>query len=327
MSKRMKYLFVEKIKRAYQAFASWQEHGSKIKPLQAQTVVCKHCGTTYEGNYCPRCGQSRMVSQITKRGFVAAFMEAYPQLASSFMRTILELLLRPGYMVRDVFRGHRVIYSGPFKSFIIIVSVFVLLAKLTGIPLNNSDNNPGISVDKPKREQVKTTDTDSSVEEKVLIAKVSKLENKEKEISTNKRIGPIWNLIKKKADEQGTEYLFLYVPFLALASKLAYRRRNFDGRQLIYAEHFMTFVYLYVVHICFCLFAFLCHLPAVGEASFDYPDAIIYFYVGWTFKGLYGFNWKETLKCMLRFLLWVSLFAVIGIISFIGVIVGLVYSV
>lgn len=91
-------------------FSYWKEHGDAVKPLYEGTTECKHCGTVFEGNFCPRCGQSRAVSKVTKHGFVMAFLEAYPQLAGTYLRTMWELLFRPGYMIRDYFRGHRVPY-------------------------------------------------------------------------------------------------------------------------------------------------------------------------------------------------------------------------
>lgn len=301
---------MQRIKRWNRLFAYWQENGRTIKPMQMQTVTCKHCGTRYQGNYCPRCGQSRAVSLITKRGFINAFMEAYPQLASTFLRTCWELLLRPGYMIRDYFRGHRVIYSGPFKTFIIIVSIYVLIAKLTGVTPEASSDGSGIKLDwtsqKPKQEQVNLPKP--SEEEGILHAKMQRAQNIEKSISENQYIGPIWDMLKKKADEEGSTYLFLCVPLLALASKLTFRKQNFDGRQLIYAEHFMVFTYIYAINICFCLLAFVLSLPGVSEDSFEYPEYILLFYVVWTFKALYGMGWKETFRHMWKLLLWSCLF-------------------
>ena len=313
---------IQRIKKWCQAFSYWQENGRPVKPMQMQTVTCKHCGTIYQGNYCPRCGQSKAVSQITKRGFVNAFMEAYPQLATTFVHTIFELLLRPGYMIRDYFRGHRVIYSGPFKTFIIIISIYVLLGKLVGISPDSSYNSP-VSVDwsnqHPQQEQ--TQEPNPSGDEVILLNKVKKANDIEKGISDNPYIGPVWNIIKKKAQEQGSAYIFLCVPLLAWASKLAFRRQRFEGRQLIYAEHFMTFTYLYAVNISFCLLAFLFSLPGVDDHSFDYPKSLLLFYVVWTFKGLYGLEWKETLRCMWRFALWSLLFFTIAIIVIATVII------
>lgn len=313
---------MQRIKRGYRLFSYWQENGRVIKPMQMQTVTCKHCGTRYKGNYCPRCGQSRAVSLITKRGFVNAFMEAYPQLASTFLHTCLELLLRPGYMIRDYFRGHRVIYSGPFKTFIIIISIYVLLGKLMGMAPDTS-NNSFVTFDwnnqKPQQEQVSAPKPTG--EKAVILSKVKRANDIEQAISDSPYIGPVWDIIKKKAQEQGSIYLFLCVPLLAWASKLAFRRYEFDGRQLIYAEHFMVFTYIYVINISFCLLAFVLSLPGVDEASFDYPEEIMLFYVLWTFKSLYGLGWKETLRCIWKFLLWSILFFGIAILIVISLVI------
>lgn len=299
-------------------FAELQEHGKPIKPMTFEPMVCKHCGTRYEGNYCPRCGQSRVVSKITKRGFVSAFMEAYPQLASTFCRTILELLYRPGYMIRDYFRGHRVIYSGPFKTFLIIISIYVLFTNLTGVASQEEnhfatfDATPAeIGVDAPKPKS----------KEAEVLARLKRFNQLDKDISQKTVIGPIWTIIKKKTQEEGSMYLFFCVPLLALAAKRAFRKANFDGRRLIYAEHFMIFTYLYAVNICFSLVFCAVNLLLSGEGSTSYPTLLILFYLVWTYKSIYGWHWRNTIRRMVPLAGWSLLLFVMACIVVVGTVV------
>ena len=306
------------IKRWGKRFADLQENGSPIKPMTFETMTCKHCGTTYQGNYCPRCGQSRVVSQITKRGFVSAFMEAYPQLASTFFRTILQLLYRPGYMIRDYFHGHRVIYSGPFKTFIVIVSIYVLCMTIIGGTGRSQNNflNFEVSNVAPHTELAQKIAKPSG-KVATILNKINHIKSVETEVSHERWIGPLWTMLKKKTQEQGALYLFFCVPLLAWAAKRAFRKSNFDGRQIIYAEHFMIFTYLYAINICFSLLYFLIHILASGKGSETYPTAIILFYLVWTYKGIYGWKWKEALRQAIHLAAWALLFFTIA--SIIGI--------
>ncbi len=294
-------------------FSYWQENGKTIRPRFQGTTVCKHCGTLFQGNYCPRCGQSRLVSNVSKRGFVMTFMEAYPQLASAYCRTILELLCRPGYMVRDFFRGHRIIYSGPFKTFIITISIFALFSQF--IEPNSQEERNDTQIVKTEI----STDEDSG--EKILEDFILDVQNKEKKLREKKWIGPIWNLVKKKAKDKGSMYLFVFVPLLALASKTAFRKRQFDGRKLIYAEHFMVFTYLYAIKIFLSIF---CSIIAVDS---EYPFLLNIFYAVWMYKGLYGWRWKETLRrmCWFLFLFLLYFLSVICVVASILIEAILIY--
>lgn len=292
-------------------FVSWQENGRPIKDMKMEETTCKHCGTTFKGNYCPRCGQSRTVSMITKRGFVSAFMEAYPQLAMAFLHTMQELVFRPGYMIRDFFCGHRIIYSGPFKTFIIMGSIFVIFTKIGGIDKSEAiqtqteletrlDNY--IKIHQPEKSQ---TNSD-------------KLENKfnklDKELDARHGIAPVWQLVKKKMNDENTLNLLLAFPVFALASKLTFRKRLFDGRRLIYAEHFMVFVYLAALELLISVAAYVLHICMGKPLTTDYPILLLPFYVVWTFKALYGMGWWATIRRMLVFCCWGLLFALIEFI-------------
>lgn len=39
----------------------------------------------------------------------------------------------------------------------------------------------------------------------------------------------------------------------------------------------------------------------------DYPDIVIYFYMAWAYKGLYGWNLKKTIKQMIPFVLYTAI--------------------
>lgn len=281
-------------------FSQWQINGNAIKPNYRGETECKHCGTVFEGNFCPRCGQSRKVSKVTKHGFMMAFIEAYPQLAGSYLHTLLELIFRPGYMVRDYFRGHRIPYAGPFKTFVITVSVYALFTHVIQPKFIQEESKDLVTV----RAEYKEGKTDS---DKMMVRLVDSIIAKDKNLSNNKWIGPVWKMVKEKANGTGTIYLFILVPVYALIGKMTFHKRLFGGRKLIYAEHFMVFTYLYAVDLFFTI---LCALAGYDDDN-SYSLLFSVVYSVWMYKGLYGWKWRQTFWRMLPFLLWLLLFLIL----------------
>lgn len=113
------------LKRSWRKYLVFVERGTPTATLPSDEAECQYCGHVFRGNYCPRCGQSRAVG--AKAMTVArTFREAYPQLSNNYIRTLLQLIFRPGYMVRDYLRGHRVIYRSPLNALVITMSIMAI---------------------------------------------------------------------------------------------------------------------------------------------------------------------------------------------------------
>ena len=63
---------------------------------------CLHCGETFRGNFCPRCGQSAATTQIKTHNAFNIFLNTWGFGDNSFLRVVRDLLLRPGYMIGDL---------------------------------------------------------------------------------------------------------------------------------------------------------------------------------------------------------------------------------
>ncbi len=291
-------------------FSYWKEHGDAIKPLYEGTTECKHCGTVFEGNFCPRCGQSRAVSKVTKHGFVMAFLEAYPQLAGTYLRTMWELLFRPGYLIRDYFRGHRVPYSGPFKTFIVTVSIFALFTQV----IKPQFTKEAVTLNSLETE----ASSGKRSGDKAMAYFFQTLLNKDKQMESNEWIAPVWKMLKSKANDSSTFYLVTLVPVLALLSKVVFRKKLFDGRKLIYAEHFMVFAYLYCIDLFYTALAVMMGMDETDEYSLLATPL----YFVWIYKAIYGWKWKETIKPMS---LYAFLIVLVLVLLFFVAIFGLVW--
>lgn len=85
-----------------------------------QQYRCSTCGTEYVGNYCPRCGQSSKIGRYSfKRAFLL-FLDVWGLGNRGMFRTLRDLLLRPGFMIRDYLSGMQMAYFPPFKMFFLL---------------------------------------------------------------------------------------------------------------------------------------------------------------------------------------------------------------
>jgi hypothetical protein len=76
----------------------------------------------FTGNYCPRCGQSAKVGRFSFKKAIMLFLDVWGMGNRSFFRSIRDLMLRPGYMIRDYLSGMQSAYFPPFKMFFILTA-------------------------------------------------------------------------------------------------------------------------------------------------------------------------------------------------------------
>ena len=104
--------------------------GKQTPPINNETNICLNCGTTYPGNYCNRCGQSRNTPRYRLSNALRNIAGGFFNIDSGFGRTLLELLYRPGYMIRDFIGGKRVEYFRPFQTLFILAALYIMTVQL-----------------------------------------------------------------------------------------------------------------------------------------------------------------------------------------------------
>ena len=109
------------------AFHIWQLTPHQVAPNDAAQHTCQSCGTEFCGNYCPRCGQSSRVGRFSFRTAIGLFLDNWGLGNRSFFLTIRDLMVRPGYMIRDYVRGCQSAYFPPFQMFLLLASFSLLL--------------------------------------------------------------------------------------------------------------------------------------------------------------------------------------------------------
>ena len=111
----------------YQRFSEWKQQPHQVAPLSEVHHECATCGTHYEGNYCPRCGQSSKIGRYSFKNALLLYLDVWGLGNRGMFRTIRDLILRPGYMIRDYFRGMQMAYFPPFKLFFLLLALSVLV--------------------------------------------------------------------------------------------------------------------------------------------------------------------------------------------------------
>jgi hypothetical protein len=94
--------------------------------------LCPSCGTAVTTPFCPGCGE-RPISPVdlSLRGIAAQLMRTVGGLDSRVMRSLRELLLRPGALTLAYVAGRRKPYIGPFQLFLLANIVFFIVQSLT----------------------------------------------------------------------------------------------------------------------------------------------------------------------------------------------------
>lgn len=137
------------------AFRIWQCKPHELAPLSEATHQCASCGTMFTGNYCPRCGQSAKVGRFSFKKAIMLFLDVWGMGNRSFFRSIRDLMLRPGYMIRDYLSGMQSAYFPPFKMFFILTAFSLVVEQ--GFNLGLIEEEEGQAT-KPTPEVVEQAD-------------------------------------------------------------------------------------------------------------------------------------------------------------------------
>ena len=158
--------FPQKIVAFYKLLHQKQIRGKHEIKENPTCCVCKNCGNTFQGNYCPHCGQNRHTPRFTIRNAFQNILSGFFNIDHGFSRNLIELLYRPGYMIRDYLRGKRVHYYKPFQTLFVLAALYIMGVQLidpTAIKLSEKEmeEEPTIAslMDDIKYQQEQTSDS------------------------------------------------------------------------------------------------------------------------------------------------------------------------
>jgi hypothetical protein len=127
------------LKHRWAVFQRWQRIPHRVKALSREEHDCPTCHTHYQGNYCPRCGQSAGVGRYSFKKAFLLFIDVWGMGNRGMYHTIRDLILRPGYMARDYLKGMQMAYFPPFKMLFLLTTLSVIVAHGLNIKLQVND--------------------------------------------------------------------------------------------------------------------------------------------------------------------------------------------
>lgn len=95
---------------------------------------CLNCNAAYDpgDRFCRQCGQETADHSKNMRVFLGAFLADYFTFDNKLFRSIVPLLIRPGFLTTEYLSGKRVSYIPPLRMYLFISLVFFLVLGLSG---------------------------------------------------------------------------------------------------------------------------------------------------------------------------------------------------
>lgn len=122
--------FVKKAKVFLRHLHIRRVRGRITPPAPEEVCTCLNCGNVFTGQYCNRCGQSRHTPRFVHHSAISNVLSGMTNIDHGFGYTLIELLIRPGYMINDFIAGKRVRYFRPFQTLFVLAAVYIMLVQL-----------------------------------------------------------------------------------------------------------------------------------------------------------------------------------------------------
>jgi hypothetical protein len=216
-----------------------------------KTTKCLNCGTEFQGNFCPECGQSAETGRFTMCFIFENLLAAFLSKDGGIWFTLKNLFTRPGAMVVDILNGKRRKYFSPFPMLFCSLTLYVLILSISGshdefreienklqeveITYNNDAENAETDID------TRTTATAKKALSKILIYAVSFYNN---------------------------HYTLLYMltlPLFVVAARACYGKAN--RKRYNRAEYVVAIVYALVIVVLYRCIVSLVYLASADFSS------------------------------------------------------------
>ena len=196
-----------------------------------QNKLCKNCNTPLKDLYCYKCGQKDRNLLSVKEMF-SEFADNVFSFDSRFIITLKYLLLRPGYLTLEYWKGRRSTYLPPIKLYLVLSVLYFFLA----INLSEEEAN---YITNPEEERVPISIRIDESDPQLLNFVVDNF-NKGFIILEKKQIGGNELLFSTMPSA-----MFILMPFMGILFFLLYKKKKlFYSYHLITVLHFHCFVFL-----------------------------------------------------------------------------------
>ena len=126
------------LKERYRRFRAWQAEPFHYVDA-GESHTCANCGRSYEGDFCPVCGQRNDVSRVSWKSVGQELVKIWGMESRSLLSSILQLLGRPGYLIGDYISGRRQVCYSPVSMLFVMAVIATLVMRVAGVEMVNRD--------------------------------------------------------------------------------------------------------------------------------------------------------------------------------------------
>jgi hypothetical protein len=313
---------VKRLKERYKKFREWQQQPHRVAPMSNEWHDCATCGTHFEGNYCPRCGQSAQIGRYSFKKAFLLFLDVWGLGNRGMFRTLRDLLFRPGYMIRDYLQGMQMAYYPPFKMFFLLVALSLLVA--TGLNLKMENR-----IETAEKEFHEGMNKAFAEKDTAIVSSVGSTDKQTKQLSAKdvekaEKIKEINTDVESFA-EKVYDWIMKYISIVSIVALLLFSgplyllfRKNKGYPDMSFSEFFVAMVYsMNMLEVYSIVTGFLC-LNVMLEP-------ILYVLIIIPIKQLSGYSyWRTLLNFVIAMIMFLVMFIVVMIV--VGIIVA-VYKV
>lgn len=160
--------------------------GKQVPVASEENNTCLNCGTVYTGSYCNRCGQSRNTPRYRLSNAFRNILGGFTNIDNGFGRTLLDLLYRPGYMIKDFIAGKRILYFRPFQTLFILAALYIMTVQLVDPDALREKDSPEVQrqeiIAAREHLQQKIDQTEDTTTKELLNLTIEKLNNQLEDI-------------------------------------------------------------------------------------------------------------------------------------------------
>lgn len=92
-----------------------------------KAITCKNCDTTFEGKFCPQCGQKGSAKRFKTKDLLSDLLKKEFHWDKGLLLTTRHLILRPGPTIKGYLSGKRVQYTKPLSYLFLVVALSLLV--------------------------------------------------------------------------------------------------------------------------------------------------------------------------------------------------------
>lgn len=121
------------LKALYHRFRAWQLEPYQFKSESEKKHQCFNCGKEFEGNYCPICGQYFNEGPVNWKPEEEVHKPLWGLLEpGSVLSFVIQVLLRPGYMISDYLKGRKQVTGSPIGALCYVAAGVLVILSLLG---------------------------------------------------------------------------------------------------------------------------------------------------------------------------------------------------